>query len=552
MAGDRFEILSRRVASSFLNTVVVVDDAAQFRTNESIKPRKLKVPGRQGGVGGAGTANKPLAEGSEAHGLDAKVLIDGFARRGLVCAILRPREQELNGLRDVLSPIAARSDVVILDWVLHEFKQGEQTIEIIRELLKSSAPDRGRARLIIVYSGENNLGQIANTLRSALKLPEPAPTEEALTIERGSARICVYAKEHSRLPKGQQRRRIKAAKLPDIVISEFSNMTRGLVSNVAVSSLAALRANTHQILRRFHKYVDAPFVTHSTLLLPEEAADHLIPLIVSEIQAVLEDSQVSGTARPRHVLQWFAHQLKGAVTLAPPNSVSEKEFRQGLSFLLERGVDSEALKELATNHPNFVTHWLKGRKGAADSVRDRLTETLTAATDKDRVSDKELAMLMSVRSRYATPPPRLTLGSIVLERRRNRLQYLLCIQPRCDSVRLDGDRSFPFVPMRRVADNEKCDFIIDEKGVSVRLCLQDKPFEVRMIRFGPARKADRLVVARRAKDGRFFKASAATRTTYRWVGDLKTEQSQRVAEEFAHKLSRVGLTESEWLRRWMR
>jgi hypothetical protein len=35
---------------------------------------------------------------------------------------------------------------------------------------------------------------------------------------------------------------------------------------------------------------------------------------------------------------------------------------------------------------------------------------------------------------------------------------------------------------------------------------------------------------------------------YEWIAELKTEHAQRAAEEFGRMLSRVGLTESEWLR----
>jgi hypothetical protein len=35
---------------------------------------------------------------------------------------------------------------------------------------------------------------------------------------------------------------------------------------------------------------------------------------------------------------------------------------------------------------------------------------------------------------------------------------------------------------------------------------------------------------------------------YEWIAELKTEHAQRAAEQFGRELSRVGLTESEWLR----
>ena len=47
---NTFDRLSRRVASEFLNTVVVVDDQALLSVSTAAEgPRVLKTPGRQGG-----------------------------------------------------------------------------------------------------------------------------------------------------------------------------------------------------------------------------------------------------------------------------------------------------------------------------------------------------------------------------------------------------------------------------------------------------------------------------------------------------------------------
>jgi len=549
MGASVFDRLSRRVATEFLNTVVVVDDQALLApSTTSEHPRPLKTPARQG-RGSSSSEEQATPTTDQAHRLDAKTLIDSFAQIGMVCAVLRPDEPEIGTLKNVLSPITAGSDVVVLDWVLHEFKQGEKTIEIIKKLLNASGTERGRARLIIVYTGENDLDQIAVSIRRALKMPDPAGGEDSVTIERGAARICIYAKEQSRLPQAQRKRRVEIAKLPAVVVDEFANMTRGLVSNVAISSLAALRANTYQLLRRFHRQLDPPYVTHSALLVPEVAADHLVPLIVSEIQAVLEDKRVSELANSKRTVHWLNHQIRSGLEFALPQHTSERDFRQGLMYLLEHGVTGESLDILFRDHSKFSLGVLKSKKKAADIVRDQLTDLLTLERDRATVKDHELAVLMSVRSRYALPPPRLTLGSIVLETRSGqKAQYLLCIQPRCDSVRLEEERAFPFLPMKPVGDDRPCDFILSEDGKMIRLRLNDKPSEVRMVRFAPSR--EKQVVARRSRKGCYFKA-LGTASKYRWVADLKTEHAQRVANAHAYQLSRVGLTESEWLRRWM-
>lgn len=546
MSSSVFDRLSRRVARDFLNTVVVVDDRAFLPDPAPPEtPRVLKPPSRQGG-GVAAPAEAATSKTHSSHSLDAKQLTDAFARIGVACAILQPREQELAELESLLSPLAAGSDVVVLDWVLHEFKQGEKTMEIIKGLLRPSRLDRGRARLIIVYTGENDLDQIASSIRASLKLTGQTDVDDPLTIEWGAARICVYAKGQGRLPALNHKRSIEITEMPDVIVAEFANMTRGLVSNVALCSLATLRTNTYQLLKRFHRELDPPYITHSTLLLPEDASDHLVPLIVSEIQAVLEDEKVSKLADIKRVIQWLNDQIGRGLTFTLPQGTSENEFRQGLVYLLEHGVSEKSLDALFRGHKKFSLGVLKSKTKAVDMVRDQLTEIMTKPRDRGAVTDHELAHLMSVRSRYSSPPPRLTLGSIVLETQGRSSQYLLCVQPRCDSVRLESERCFPFLPMKQVKDNQKCEFIVEERSSTIRLRLNDKPFETRMVRFVPA--SDKQVMARGTKNGCFFKASG-TKSTYRWVADLKPEHAQRVANQYAYKLSRVGLAESEWLRR---
>jgi len=60
--------------------------------------------------------------------------------------------------------------------------------------------------------------------------------------------------------------------------------------------------------------------------------------------------------------------------------------------------------------------------------------------------------------------------------------------------------------------------------------------------------ADGAVVAIEKADGSFAFKPFGKPGEYKWVAQLKPEQAQRAAEQFASELSRVGLTESEWLR----
>ena len=67
-----------------------------------------------------------------------------------------------------------------------------------------------------------------------------------------------------------------------------------------------------------------------------------------------------------------------------------------------------------------------------------------------------------------------------------------------------------------------------------------------LISFIPSQDSD-LVVADRDRAAFYF--SDANNTRFDWLGELKAEFAQRIAQEFASGLSRVAVDESEWLRR---
>ncbi len=301
-----FSDWSHEVAGGFLANALIVDDRARLATRKNEdKPTTLITPTRQGATPHHEEVPRNVKNG--AHELYAKSLIDDFAKHGIICGVFCPSKTEIDSFAQDFSAVLERADVVILDWVLHEFKNGEKTLEIIKMLQDPSGNEKRRARLILVYSGESDLSQIVNSIRQNLSIENDG---DPYTIRARSLRISVYAKDQTKVLKAHEGRCIKEENLPETVIGEFAAMAGGLVSNVALKSLAVLRANTHQLLSTFNRTLDAPYVTHRTLLLPEEASDHVVPLIVSEIQSILEDERVGELAGLTNVTNWFKYQVQ--------------------------------------------------------------------------------------------------------------------------------------------------------------------------------------------------------------------------------------------------
>ncbi len=570
---------SKSVVKAFLSSVVLVDDRAYLSTSdEYASPTKLVPPGRQGATrmaepalptkeatvsvdlpilpvefGAKSASTETLTIPVQAqpaklpskrnHTLDGKTVIDVFAQIGVVCAVMRPTKDELVGLNDLVMNVGANADVLILDWVLCDSQLGERTLELIKSIVSSAAAS-GRARLILVYTAEADLITIEKQIRKTLDMVETVPTD-TLTIISGGTRICVYGKAGTLTNRIGDERIKTPEQLPGVVISEFTEMTKGLLSNVAMKSITAIREKTFQLLRRFDSTVDAPYVTHSTLITPEHAEEQVIALIVSEIQEILENENVGSLAGNDQIVEWLKDQIANGLKLPDSTDLTTDQYYAGLVQLLRDGVRKSAIEKLKSEHAVFAGKIIPGdKKEAAMYVRGFLTGILRSNLPPPHEADEALAMLMSLRHRYTNPAPFLALGSVVTRAEEAGTVYLLCLQPLCDSVRLQKSRPFALLSLTAADSSKNCELIVRD-GMDLKfLALKPSPYRLEMITFSPNR--DEKIMAD-ARDGSFY-FNSADNVAYKWIADLKPAHAQRIANNFAHTFSRVGLVESEWHR----
>jgi hypothetical protein len=546
-----FLSVSEEVAARFLHTVVVFDDKAFLHKNPAKRnPGKLVKPSRvESGKNSKKNENwQSYSIGSEDE-LDAKKLIDLFAEKGLICSILVPGRSEDPVPKTVSA--ARRSDIVVLDWRIHD-DNGEITTRLIDEILKDDGSGESRLRVIAIYTAEPDLHSVVAKAKDELRKhhSDYPLVEDGFTLTRGPVRIAVYAKEGTLVGTQELRKRIvRLRDLPKKLISEFSLSTMGLISNVALESLAAVRANTHQILTKFHGELDAAYLTHRALLEPPDEAElHLIPLVLSEIQAVLEDRNVAKQVAIENIGKWLDFRIGNGLKLYRNLKMrSRKKARQAILEIAEKGIRD---KTLADSYPQIKIILDGLREETPKKALNEFTKLLISNGGSALEFDRELALLMSVRSRYESPIPILTLGSIIAEDVENSpSRYWLCVQPVCDSVRLKDKRNFPFLKMTKAPTEAAFNYVVKDRVTWVELNLQLRPHESRMISFKP-RSGEREIRAAKESSEWFFQAVDSERKKYRWIAELKTEHSQRVANDYSNQMSRVGLMESEWLRRW--
>ncbi len=433
-------------------------------------------------------------------------------------------------MSDLIMTVGENADAVILDWVLFDSQGGERTLELIERIVDSSVAESGRARLIVVYTAEPNLIDIERDIRKRLKLEEEIPAN-TLTIMCGGTRICIYGKSGIRPARIGDDRLKAPSELADVVISEFTEMTKGLLSNVAMKSITAVRAKTFQLLRRFDCTVDAPYVTHSTLISPEHAEEQVTALIVSEIQEILEDENVGSLADYAHIIEWLDDQMANGLALPTSADLTSDQYYAGLVQLIKNGIREPAVKKLRSEHAVFADKIIPKKKEngkekePAKYLREALTGILRSKPSAPHHADEVLAMLMSLRHRYTNPAPQLALGTIVARTDDAGTTYLLCLQPVCDSVRLKGPRRFAFLSLKPADNSRNCELIVSEGEQLVFLALKPNPYLLEMISFSPNR--DEKVMAD-VRNGDFLFTSDDN-VAFRWIADLKPPHAQRIA-----------------------
>src|SRR6266516_2544502 len=179
-AATDFRQHSEEIARNFLQTIMVVDDRAFFEREESAAiPTEVQRPGpprftelqeltdelvspsrEEPEYRSRGRRRSDKASVDTAHELDAKKLIGEFAVKGIVCAVIRPKDVEVEFLGDKVYPLAESCDIVVFDWVLYGATDGGKVKELISEITQRSSGKEKRLRLIVVYTGQEELADI--------------------------------------------------------------------------------------------------------------------------------------------------------------------------------------------------------------------------------------------------------------------------------------------------------------------------------------------------------------------------------------------------------
>lgn len=523
---------SKEIANQFLQNIVFIDDKAFAQTERTN------------------------------HDFDALKISQVFAESQKVCAVYKPiKDSDI----DNLAVLVKKADVTVIDWQINieqaqveneeedaedDDPRGPHTKRIIRSILTDSLAGQGSLKLIIIYTGEIDLNGITDEIFNDLVPLNLTNLKKGVCqVNTENAKILIIAKpdpEADGEPKFKHTPELNQfvvtyEDLPNFILSEFSEMTSGLLSNFALNSLTILRNNTFRLIKSFNKELDPGFVLHRILLpIQDDAGNHLIEIFTESMKAILNYNKSNESIDITNLNKWIAQRDFGKVI-----QVAGKSFNVDQSFVKDC-IEKSFIEAIAHRWDGDLS---ENQKGKINSVYEKLfRENPDIFFDGIGCSSNEkFSILTHHKSNYKLEStiPKLNLGTIIKEE--NGTRYYICIQARCDSVRVQEERKFLFLELLVASNDSKFHFIIEDERTFVHLKVIKDAFGLRTIKFNPNLETQTILA--QSVDGSYiFQSNFGER--FIWMADLNEAQSQRIANNYASQLSRVGLDESEWLRRW--
>lgn len=543
------------VAEGFLQTAIVIDDQAQFGPITMVGPTGPVVAptssildtattAQQGAESAVTVAVEPRSEPPAAT-LDAKTLSEAFLAKRMICGLYRPSSGE--NMVDKSVGVAQAADVVVVDWHLVQ-GSSRQAKDIVIGLLKADREEKGRLRLIAIYTSQPGREAIATELLSEIvETPDLAGMlqQDGPVLSSTDTRIVVLNK--TRTPDAADREEVPEEALPARLVAEFANLSRGLLASFALSSVAAVRRGAHHVLALYTSELDGAFVAHRCAIPnPDDSKGFAMDLITSELRNLIEVDNVADETLGAPVVEaWIEQKIEAG-----------HEFKSDYAQ-----IPNDAVKKLVTGGIAALNETKGGHHvpGQADKKAERaikagvLARVFYEDSDKAKEGVRTLSCLSTFqreRSRTRLPAewrPKLTLGTLVKRVAENDAgELLLCVQPRCDSIRLTERTAFPFQSIK-IEGNVFNLVVPAANGAGQEVWVNLKPRDARMIEFDPAQPA-RMILGTRDEmlDDFIFTDSEGTR--YAWVGDINPMKAQRWVVELGARVQAVGMEEFEWLR----
>lgn len=512
----------RKIAQGFLLTAIVVDD--ELSLSKLTEPHDHLIEPNSS----TDTSEENLGDQPPLRTLNVDQITASFLRYNIVCGVVSPQE----GDDDALAKALSRADITILDWRLG---QGKTAFPLLEQIL--SEGHQNQLRLIAIYTGESNADEILKEIKKIKEHLNGSPENDSNAsadtqlhmIDFGACRIVLYFKD--RTPSASPERVVSEEDLPDRLIDDFARMIEGILPSVVVVALTSVRENIFRVLERFGSDLDPAFLTHRVCLpQPQESEQHIVEQIASELHGIMEDTIIkSSPAGIKVIKHWLSDRFgEDNVTFGNTANFSVDQVLN----MLDRGLEEKDNRVL----------------NPSKKLND-LSQGFSGKIESNKTLDLRLASVMSFRQVLDQKQRQLTMGTVIQFAESSCEEFLICITPKCDSVRLVGQTSFLFTLLTEPKSSTVQIVVPVNDHDFRRMSISMKPSDWRIMDFMPDPEQECVLSYLENHDPVFTFQTANKEKRYRWVGELKPEFSQSIAQRIAGRMSRVPLNKSEWLRR---
>ena len=557
MPNDDFSQQRLAVAKRFAQTMIVVDDEASLEPIPEQVPNYVDHPGRGHQVAAAGD-EAALNGQNITHALDAKSLVDKAMEIGLICSVLQHREGETSEqLKTRVLKAATRVDIVCLDWRIHG-EQGKTACLLIKEIVQQDQKQNGRLRLIAIYTGEQARNKIlkevkksfARTAQSRMKLKVSEDGREICSAV-GLKIVCLFKSHGTQLTGDLGDDQISESELPNRLLQEFSNLSEGLLSNVALGTIAKIRDVTHKVVNSFSGDMDGPYFSHrATIRVPEEAEEYAVNIVLSKLSSAIKIQNIGREIAGRTAVESRVKLIAGG------HENLEFQYKKKDNTICEKIPIDDVTQMILNGYKcrfNSINFRQTPRK---DDFKRNFTSLFANSLDESDMLAKRFAVLTSIRSHLGdyegtlqTSRPELGLGAIVKDPKK---KYWLCLQASCDSVGLDSDETHAFLFVQLEEEDQSGHIVPFQTATNetrfISLKVPDKGYtQVKSLEFRADSETKTVLAERDERNGSFYFRSAES-WKFTWIAQMKQRRALRIAEDIGRQMTRIGFDEFESFR----
>ena len=519
---DTFYAIVREIANQYINSILFIDERAFL-------PDSLAV-----------SKDKPTD-------LDVESITRAFTGANKICGFFAP-----TSLEDIekCKQLVLKPDIVVLDWNIkidQSFLQedenqddetddrGYYTLELLKSIVTDAAEEK--LKVVFIYTGEPGLNSIISEISDTLG-EKFQQNSEKFEVYSDNVHIIVRLKPDSKVfHAGFDEFKVPYENLPDLLIDSFSEYVCGLIPCFAMKCITSIRENAAKILRVYNKGMDAELLAHEVSIPnPDDTKSYIAKSFGSAItDLIMEDESINTDLWADLWIDCFI-----------PQKPSKKNIAGKIV-----SVSKESANKLFHNRktkPNLSIRFKSAfgvsvEKEENNNVIDQLSRVFHQDDTIIEQSRYEFASLLHRKGLFSRKfsIPTLSLGSVVEKEVGG---YYLCIQQRCDSVRIPKKgRAFLFLPL---TDNKNSS-VICALALAPGKCLYvpKQSYNLSIFTFAPGKNEDAIKATK--ENGGFFFISSDN-ISFKWITELNEINAQRIVREYIGQLSRVGLDEAEWLR----